>query len=78
MFIARETGNVWVTDLVPALASNNPAFHNPEMVPFRFTPNIQTIMGPIAIEGIYSCAILAIARCLTLPEVNPTNYSFIG
>ena len=67
--ISRRTGNVWGTELLPQMASGNPVFHNNEAIPFRFTPNIQVIMGPIAIEGIYSCAIMAIARCLTEPEV---------
>lgn len=78
MFIARETGNIWGSELIPAMASTNPFFHNGETVPFRFTPNIQTLMGPIAIEGIFSCAVMAIARCLTEPEachfsLTPTN-----
>ncbi|RPB12496.1 hypothetical protein P167DRAFT_506485 [Morchella conica CCBAS932] len=68
MFIARETGNIWGSELIPAMASTNAFFHNNETVPFRFTPNIQTLMGPIAIEGIFSCAVMAIARCLTEPE----------
>ena len=69
MFIARETGNIWGSELIPAMASTNAYFHNNESVPFRFSPNIQTLMGPIAIEGIVSCAVMAIARCLTEPEV---------
>ncbi|CAZ79218.1 unnamed protein product [Tuber melanosporum] len=68
MFIARETGNIWGSELIPAMASTNAYFHNNESVPFRFSPNIQTLMGPIAIEGIFSCAVMAIARCLTEPE----------
>ena len=70
MVISRNTGNIWGTELLPAMASGNPVFHNPEPVPFRFTPNIQILMGPIAIEGIYSCAIMSIARCLSEPEVS--------
>lgn len=70
--ISRNTGNVWGTELLPSMASGNPVFVNNEAIPFRFTPNIQILMGPIAIEGIYSCAIMAIARCLTEPEItNP-------
>ena len=66
--IARSTGNVWGSELIPAMASGRPVFHNNEVVPFRLTPNLQTLMGPIATEGIFSCAIMAIARCLTDPE----------
>jgi transformation/transcription domain-associated protein len=66
--IARATGNVWGSELLASMASGKPNFHNAELVPFRLTPNLQTLMGPMATEGIYSCAIMAIARCLTDPE----------
>jgi transformation/transcription domain-associated protein len=68
MSISRATGNVWGSELIPALASGRPMFYNPEAVPFRLTPNLQTLMGPLATEGIFSAAIMAIARCLTMPE----------
>ncbi|RAL61698.1 hypothetical protein DID88_002766 [Monilinia fructigena] len=66
--ISRATGSVWGSELMPCMAAGKALFHNPEPVPFRLTPNIQTLMGPLATEGIYSCAIMAIARCLTEPE----------
>ena len=66
--IARRTGHIWGSELIPAIANGKPFFHNPEPVPFRLTPNLQSLMGPLATEGIYSCAIMAIARCLTEPE----------
>ncbi|KAI9779803.1 MAG: hypothetical protein M1835_004619 [Candelina submexicana] len=66
--VARATGNIWGSELIPAMAAGKAFFHNPEPVPFRLTPNLQTLMGPIAMEGIFSCAIMAIARCLTDPE----------
>ena len=66
--ISRGTGNVWGSELIPAMVSNKPYFHNPEAVPFRFTPNLQTLMGPLATEGLFSAALMAIARCLTEPE----------
>ncbi|KAG7122491.1 Transcription-associated protein 1 like [Verticillium longisporum] len=45
-------------------SAGKPFFHNPEPVPFRLTPNLQTLMGPLAMEGIFSCSLMAIARCL--------------
>lgn len=66
--ISRATGNVWGSELMSCMAAGKALFHNPEPVPFRLTPNLQTLMGPLATEGIYSCAIMAIARCLTEPE----------
>ncbi|KAF3932645.1 hypothetical protein ABW19_dt0201257 [Dactylella cylindrospora] len=74
MFIAKATGNIWGTELIPAMAASNAYFHNNEPVPFRLTPNLHTLMGPIAVEGIYSCAIMAIARCLTEPEHELEQY----
>lgn len=66
--IARSTGNIWGSELMAFMSSAKPFFHNQEPVPFRLTPNLQTLMGPLATEGIFSCAIMAIARCLTEPE----------
>ena len=66
--IARGTGNVWGSELLASMAGGKPTFHNIEPVPFRLTPNIQTMMGPMATEGIFISAIQAIARCLTEPE----------
>jgi transformation/transcription domain-associated protein len=44
-------------------------FGTQDHVPFRFTPNLQQFIGPIALEGILTTGILAIARSLTDPEV---------
>jgi len=65
MTISRGSGNIWGSELIPAMAAAKPLFHNPESVPFRLTPNLQTLMGPIHTEGIFVCALMAIARCLT-------------
>ncbi|TAQ89061.1 hypothetical protein B7494_g2646 [Chlorociboria aeruginascens] len=66
--IARASGNIWGSELMSCMAAGRALFHNPEPVPFRFSPNLQTLIGPLATEGIYSCAIMAIARCLSEPE----------
>ncbi len=66
--ISRASGCVWGSELVPTISQQRPLFSNPEPVPFRLTPNLQTLMGPLATEGIFSCAIMAISRCLTEPE----------
>ncbi|QSS58129.1 hypothetical protein I7I51_07552 [Histoplasma capsulatum] len=66
--ISRATGDVWGSELIPNIHTAKPLFFNPEHVPFRFTPNIQTLMGPLATEGIFACAVMAIARCLTEPR----------
>ncbi|EON62943.1 hypothetical protein W97_02169 [Coniosporium apollinis CBS 100218] len=68
MFISRRTGRVWGSEVYPTMASTKPLFHNQEQVPFRLTPNLQTLMGPLATEGIFAPAMQAIARCLTEPE----------
>ena len=68
MAISRGTGSVWGSELIPTMSSQKPQFSNAEPVPFRLTPNLQTLMGPIALEGVFSCALMAISRCLTEPE----------
>ncbi|KAI1736178.1 FAT domain-containing protein [Xylaria scruposa] len=68
MNIARGSGKIWGSELMALMAPGKPFFHNPEPVPFRLSPNLQTLMGPLATEGIFSCSIMAIARCLTEPE----------
>ena len=65
MNIARNSGNIWGSELMSYMSSQKPFFHSPEPVPFRLTPNLQVLMGPLATEGIFSCALMAIARCLT-------------
>ncbi|TKA29433.1 hypothetical protein B0A50_03445 [Salinomyces thailandicus] len=65
MSIARRNGNIWGSELLPFMSSTKPYFQNPEPVPFRLTPNLQVLMGPIHTEGIFVCALMAIARCLT-------------
>ncbi|KAF7507630.1 hypothetical protein GJ744_010300 [Endocarpon pusillum] len=66
--ISRSSGNLWASELIPTLNSTKPFFYNPEQVHFRLTPNIQTLMGPLAMEGIFAAALMAIARCLTEPS----------
>ncbi|GJN85795.1 hypothetical protein PLIIFM63780_009369 [Purpureocillium lilacinum] len=66
--IARGSGNIWGSELMSFMSNNKPFFTNPEPVPFRLTPNLQVLMGPLAMEGIFACSLMAIARCLTQPE----------
>ncbi|RMJ19860.1 hypothetical protein CDV36_000496 [Fusarium kuroshium] len=66
--ISRATGKVWGSEMMSYMSASKPFFHNPEPVPFRLTPNLQTLMGPLATEGIFACSLMAIARCLTEPE----------
>ncbi|KAB8073752.1 hypothetical protein BDV29DRAFT_133154 [Aspergillus leporis] len=68
IMISRNTGDIWSSELIPAINPAKAFFYNPEQVPFRLTPNIQTLMGPIATEGLFACALMAIARCLTEPR----------
>ena len=73
MSIARHNGNIWGSELLPFMSSTRPHFQNPEYVPFRLTPNLQTVMGPIHTEGIFTCALMAIARCLTSDSTYATS-----
>lgn len=80
LHISRSSGNIWGSELLPFMLSQRPALHQPEPVPFRLTPNLQILMGPIHTEGIFTCALMAIARCLTsdvtagsVPATNGAN-----
>ena len=66
--IARGSGKIWGSELMSFMSASKPFFHNPDPVPFRLTPNLQVLMGPLATEGIFACSLMAIARCLTEPE----------
>ena len=66
--ISRSSGDLWASELIPTLNSTKPFFYNPDQVHFRLTPNMQTLMGPLAMEGIFAAALMAIARCLTEPN----------
>jgi len=66
--IARSSGKVWGSELVPSMGAQRPIFNNPEVVPFRLTPNLQALMGPIVTEGIFAPGIMTLAKCLTERE----------
>jgi transformation/transcription domain-associated protein len=46
-----------------------PIFASHDVVPFRFTPNMQNFLGPAFTEGILTSGLMAIGRSLTEPEV---------
>jgi len=64
LFISRGTGDIWTSDMLPTLNQAKAYLYNPEQVPIRMTPNLQTLMGPLATEGIFTASLMAIARCL--------------
>jgi len=66
--ISRATGQVAMTELLPGVSNQAPIFATSDVVPFRFTPNMQIFVGPIFTEGILASSIMAIARSLTEPE----------
>jgi transformation/transcription domain-associated protein len=55
-----------------AVSNQAPLFATSDVVPFRFTPNMQSFLGPIFTEGILTSGIMALGRCLTEPEAS--NY----
>lgn len=66
--ISRHSGKVWGSELIPSMAIGKPILHNNEPVPFRLTPNLQTLMGPLNLEGIFASSVMTVARCLIEPE----------
>ncbi|KNZ81468.1 Transcription-associated protein 1 [Termitomyces sp. J132] len=66
--VSRSTGLIAMSELLPGVSNVMPLFATNDVVPFRFTPNMQHFVGPIYIEGLITSGILAIARSLTEPE----------
>jgi transformation/transcription domain-associated protein len=66
--MSRATGLIAMTELLPGVSNQLPIFATSDVVPFRFTPNMQNFVGPIFTEGILASGIMAIGRCLTEPE----------
>jgi len=60
--------------MLPSMGPKSPNIINKDTVPFRYTPNIQTFIGEVGLEGLFSCAIMAIARCLSEPEFEMDQY----
>ncbi|KAK5808732.1 hypothetical protein F5H01DRAFT_281683, partial [Linnemannia elongata] len=73
-FISLQTGNVWTSDMLPVFSPSTTTFSNSEPVPFRFTPNIQHFITPTGVEGVFTSALMSIARCLTEPEFEFDQY----
>ncbi|KAH8923801.1 hypothetical protein BT69DRAFT_1333490, partial [Atractiella rhizophila] len=72
IMLSRSKGSFFATDVLPNMPGpqdepgrERPVISNDEPVPFRFTPNLQTYVTPIGIEGPLVSSLLAIARCLT-------------
>ncbi|RPD67165.1 atypical/PIKK/TRRAP protein kinase [Lentinus tigrinus ALCF2SS1-7] len=65
---SRATGQIAMSEIIPGLSAQSAVFATPESVPFRFTPNMQHLLGPILTEGILTSGLMAIGRCLTEPE----------
>ncbi|KAJ3510077.1 hypothetical protein NLJ89_g4881 [Agrocybe chaxingu] len=66
--VSRATGLIAMTELLPGISNTMPLFATSDIVPFRLTPNMQSVLGPIFTEGILASGIMAIARSLTEPE----------
>lgn len=67
MHFSRATGNIWGAEMTPSMAPGRALFQNNEAVQIRLTPNLQMLMGPVAVEGIFSASVLVIAKSLAEP-----------
>ncbi|KAK9477125.1 hypothetical protein V1514DRAFT_353659 [Lipomyces japonicus] len=76
LLISHTSGAAWATETLPSLPphTTSPAFYNPEPVPFRLTPNLQTLMGSTAMEGLFSPSIMIFAKSLTPPDFDLEQY----
>jgi transformation/transcription domain-associated protein len=66
---AKSPNNIFQNSSLDVSAQRAaPMFSSLELVPFRLTPNIQELIGPIGSEGIFSMHMMIIAQCLSDPE----------
>ena len=84
--LSRSTGNIAMSEIIPskyplwikqqsiliiaAQATQAPVITPADVVPFRYTYNMQRFVGPVFMEGVMAPSMMAIARCLTEPEVS--------
>ncbi|RXW24667.1 hypothetical protein EST38_g1146 [Candolleomyces aberdarensis] len=66
--ISRSTGLIAMTELLPGISSQLPIFATGDVVPFRFTPNMQHFVGTNFMDGILAPSIMAIGQSLSEPE----------
>ncbi|TFY70158.1 hypothetical protein EVG20_g2846 [Dentipellis fragilis] len=66
--LSRNTGLIAMSELLPGVANQTPTFASNDVVPFRFTPNIQHFLGPVYTEGIMTSSMMAMGRSLTEPH----------
>ncbi|KAH7879876.1 uncharacterized protein C8R40DRAFT_1034987 [Lentinula edodes] len=66
--VSRSTGLTVMTEFLSGLAAQQPIFSSSDVVPFRFTPSLQTFLGPIVTEGVFAPSLMAIGRSLTETE----------
>lgn len=71
-----RTGQIWASDMLPLVSQirQPPTYLNGEPVAFRLTPNLQKLMGPTAIEGVFAPSLLVIAKALTNPEFDLQSF----
>ncbi|KAK9451927.1 uncharacterized protein V1518DRAFT_41913 [Limtongia smithiae] len=75
ILISQTSGVAWTTETLPSLPPlPTPTFFCSDPVQFRLTPNLQNLMGPVAMEGLFSPAMMIFARCLTKPEFDLEQY----
>ncbi|KAI0068843.1 FAT-domain-containing protein [Artomyces pyxidatus] len=66
--LSRTSGLIAMSELLPGVASQAPIFASADVVPFRFTPNLQHFIGPVYTEGIMTSGMMAIGRALSEPQ----------
>jgi transformation/transcription domain-associated protein len=66
--ISRSSGQVAMSDVVPTFNPTAPQFKSTDPTPFRLSPNLQHFIGPVAIEGVLTSSLIALARTLVEPE----------
>jgi transformation/transcription domain-associated protein len=76
--VSRRTGQIAMSELLPGmgipaallnLPNQLPVFASHDVVPFRFTPNLQRFIGDCFTEGILISAMMAMGHALSEPQV---------
>ncbi|KAL5252847.1 hypothetical protein ACHWQZ_G015572 [Mnemiopsis leidyi] len=69
IYITQETGTLSTVHYHIPISKDTGEFVHEQHIPFRLTPNMITLMGPISLSGPMVFSMIAAARCLIDPKL---------
>ncbi|XP_063677907.1 transformation/transcription domain-associated protein-like [Bolinopsis microptera] len=69
IYITQETGTLSTVHYHIPISKETGEFVHEQHIPFRLTPNMITLMGPISLSGPMVFSMIAAARCLIDPKL---------